>query len=849
MTAHDHSTDHVSCRATGYAIQALTDAGLPTAHLTTGLDYTLDELRVAAAAITWDEYLIFFRNVLGGVTPEQFVALCSSYQRSAYTRPLLTAVGLWFNPARYFEWLAGPTGAWEQLFRCLETHSTRSSNTELLLTMRVRAGFAPPPDEFWQAQTIALAVLPTHFGLAPAAITREPVEGGAAFRVRLPGRRPVRFVLSWLASWFRRDTAADVRSVLVHGHERSLRLEHEIAERRLDQSERKRIESALRESEARLNEAQAIARIGSWWWEPGTGRTWWSDTIFEVYGISRSEVVPGYESYLARVHPEDHPTAAARMQRVLDGAEGFADDLRIVRPNGDIVWIHSRGRATRAPDGRLIRLEGTDQDITDRKRAEAEALAARDAAEQALGRLRTESARAERFQRLVEMAGQGVGMSLLDGSLTYLNPFFRRLLDIPPDRDITRQSFWDYVPPESHPFLAGTVVPVARAEGAWTGELDLLAAGGRRVQTLNNLVLLRDADGAAIGFSNIATDISTLKRTEAALVDAEHRQRLALDTARMGTWDWDIDRDRVVWDARQQELFGFGPGEYDGHPETFFTRIDPADAETVRQKLEVTIATGCPYEAEFRAYPRPGERRWVFGRGQLLADADGTHRRIVGINYDITDRVRAEERVRASLQEKEALLKEIHHRVKNNLQVISSLLNLQAERIAEPAARAVFLESQSRVRAMALVHETLYGSESLARIELPRYLERLCDSLLQTFGGADRITLDRQVADVSLDLDRALPAGLIVSELVSNALKYAFPDGRRGRIVVGVAGSAGTGYTLAVGDDGVGLPDSLDLDHTTSLGLYLVRVLVRQLRGHLTVDRSGGTTFTIEFSA
>jgi len=232
----------------------------------------------------------------------------------------------------------------------------------------------------------------------------------------------------------------------------------------------------------------------------------------------------------------------------------------------------------------------------------------------------------------------------------------------------------------------------------------------------------------------------------------------------------------------------------------------------------------------------------------------------------------------ASLREKEALLKEIHHRVKNNLQVISSLLNLQAERLPDPGARAVFLESQGRVRAMALVHETLYGSGALGRIELPQYLERLCASLLHTYGGADRITIERHVAGVSLDLDRALPAGLIISELVSNALKYAFPSGRRGRIVVSVVGPSGgadhvpahiepgdrpsnapetpdtsvatrgkLNYTLGVRDDGVGLPADLDLDRTNSLGLYLVRVLARQLRGELDVDRSAGTAFSIRF--
>jgi two-component sensor histidine kinase len=219
---------------------------------------------------------------------------------------------------------------------------------------------------------------------------------------------------------------------------------------------------------------------------------------------------------------------------------------------------------------------------------------------------------------------------------------------------------------------------------------------------------------------------------------------------------------------------------------------------------------------------------------------------LIGINYDVTDRVLAEQKLRDSIQEKEAMLKEIHHRVKNNLQVITSLLNLQAERIKEPSTRAVFLESQSRVRAMALVHETLYGSESLARIELPRYLGRLCDSLLQTFGGNDRVKLERDIDPIELDLDQALPIGLIVSELVSNALKYAFPAERHGQIRVSLKNPENSHYNLIVADDGIGLPNDLDLEKTTSLGLYLVRVLTRQLRGTLEIGRDpSGAIFSL----
>lgn len=371
------------------------------------------------------------------------------------------------------------------------------------------------------------------------------------------------------------------------------------------------------------------------------------------------------------------------------------------------------------------------------------------------------------------------------------------------------------------------------------GEVRWLYARGR---------LLRAPDGSPARMVGINADVTPRKMAVLALEEAERHQRLALDAGGMGTWDWEIGTEHLVWDAREVELMGLPPGTFDGQLTSFLSRIHPDDLAAVQQVL-ADAAVGKDFDGEFRIVLPNGDVRWIHGTGAVRPGDGERPARLIGINYDVTDRVLAQERLRDSVREKEAMLKEIHHRVKNNLQVISSLLNLQAEQITDAAGRAVFLESQSRVRAMALVHETLYGSESLAGIELPRYIDRLCDSLLQTYGGAGSVTLERTVASIDLDLDRALPVGLIISELVSNALKYAFPEGRNGRIEVMVAETENSVYLLRVSDDGVGLPSDLDLERTTSLGLYLVRVLAHQLRATLEVGRTGGTTFNLRFTA
>ncbi len=180
--------------------------------------------------------------------------------------------------------------------------------------------------------------------------------------------------------------------------------------------------------------------------------------------------------------------------------------------------------------------------------------------------------------------------------------------------------------------------------------------------------------------------------------------------------------------------------------------------------------------------------------------------------------------------------------------MISSLLRLQSENIQDPALLAIFLESQNRVRSMAIIHECLYQSPDLARMDFSDYVGKLTDNLLRTYSvQMDKIKLRLDVAKVPLSLDIAIPCGLIVTELVSNALKYAYPGGREGTIFVQFRVLSGNAFELTVADDGVGLNHDIDFESTESLGLRLVHILTEQLRGRISVQSKGGARFTIAF--
>jgi two-component sensor histidine kinase len=210
--------------------------------------------------------------------------------------------------------------------------------------------------------------------------------------------------------------------------------------------------------------------------------------------------------------------------------------------------------------------------------------------------------------------------------------------------------------------------------------------------------------------------------------------------------------------------------------------------------------------------------------------------------------LRSEQAVRASLREKEVLLKEIHHRVKNNLQVISSLLNLQARYLPDPAARAIFTQSQNRVQSIALVHERLYESADLSHIDFRKYTTILLDNVFDTHGAESRgIGKAIDVGDASLTVDLAVPCGLIVNELVTNALKHAFPGDRTGTVQVILRETTGGDFDLTVKDDGVGMRADIDPRNTASLGLDLVFTFAEQLNAEVEIGREGGTSFRFRF--
>ena len=293
------------------------------------------------------------------------------------------------------------------------------------------------------------------------------------------------------------------------------------------------------------------------------------------------------------------------------------------------------------------------------------------------------------------------------------------------------------------------------------------------------------------------------------------------------------------------------------HPEDFQRCMDVyLSAFVVRESFRM----------EYRLRRADGEYRWLLDTGVPRYAPDGTFAGYIGSCIDITEIRDAREQLERNSEtlearvverteelarrvaERDVLVREVHHRVKNNLQLVSSLLNMQGRQLKERQLRQALEECQGRVQTIALIHQRLYQSSDLAHVQLAHYARSLSASVFQATGVSPAtVALELDLDEVSVSVERATPCGLILNELLTNALKHAFPDGRRGAVRVEIRRISPERLRLVVADDGVGLPPSVYPRDTSSLGLQLVSTLAEQLDAELQVERDGGTTFRLEF--
>ncbi|MBN9689264.1 MAG: PAS domain S-box protein [Verrucomicrobia bacterium] len=565
-----------------------------------------------------------------------------------------------------------------------------------------------------------------------------------------------------------------------------------------------------------------------------------SDRWIADYGLDGTNL-------LGRSHYDVFPDLPSRWKeihrRVLDGVVERCEEDAFERADGSVEWLQWECQPWRKASGEIGGIIFFTQVITARKLAEAQL--------------------ARTTERLrVATVGAGVGVwewNARDDTLVWDDNMFR-LYRVRPEEFAGNLAAWtpsiweedsERVLLELRTALAGgtafdTSFRIRHPDGTVRyirahGVVDGAVPPQRVIGTNWDITEQRKAEEA------LRADIEQRMRTEEQLRQSEEQFRQAINYSAIGMALVNLDGQWLQVNKTLCDIVGYSQEELLGR--TFQEITHPDDLESDLANVRKILAGELSYYHMEKRYRHKDQRLvWVLLSVALVRKVDGTPLYFVSQVQDITSRKHSEEQIAASLREKEVLLKEIHHRVKNNMQVISSILSLQARYVSDGATRALFEECRGRVQSMALIHEKLYRAPDLATIDFGVHIRELAQMLLVSYREVSgRVRLETAVESVALDIDTAIPVGLILNELLTNALKYGFPAGRAGVIRVEFAQTNLHHLTLRVKDDGVGLPPDFKIGASASLGLKMIAGLTRQIDGELSFAGEGGADFRICF--
>jgi len=597
------------------------------------------------------------------------------------------------------------------------------------------------------------------------------------------------------------------------------------------ESERQRQAKELRESEERLRRmVEQVSDYCIFTLDLDGRVNNWNIGAERITGYSAKEVLGRSYALFFSAEDESRNIPAAELEQAR--TQGSADDTRwLVRRSGEQYWAEGALTSIRDENGTITGYTKVSRDTTGRRRIE-DALRERD----------------ERLRVALQAARTGTWRWDLRTDVDIIDESLRGLFGLTPNNEINKiGDFYAIVHPEERAKVIASFERT-RHEGVHLNtEFRVIWPDGSEHWLLDQGEVIRDQEGHPVSLTGACVDIHDRKLAEQALRENEERFRLYSANIRdYALMQVDTEGRVVSWNFGAAQVFGYSEGEILGQPlAVLFTTEDVAKGEPAKER-EQAITTGRSIDERWHVR-KGGSRFWASGVLSPMRDEQGRLRGFAKVLRDETERRRANERLRASLDEKEVLLQEIHHRVKNNLQVINSLLRLQSEHIADRSSRELLVEAQSRVQAIAGIHELLYRSPDLARIDFGTYLNRLARNLFSFYGiSEEQVQLVLHVNHTTLEVSQAIPCGLIVNELLTNALKYAFPGGRRGTTTVSLD-CVGRQCVLVVEDNGVGLPEGFDWEAAETLGLQLVKILAGQLDGTVQLNRSSGTRFEISF--
>ena len=590
-----------------------------------------------------------------------------------------------------------------------------------------------------------------------------------------------------------------------------------------------RIEQELRHNEFLLKKSQAIAHIGSWELDVIADRLVWSDEVYRMFGLRPREFDATYEAFLDTVHPDEREGVNAAYSRSLDeGQDTYEIIHRIVRRDtGEIRIVHEKCEHIKDASGKIVRSIGMVEDITERMRAE-----------QALRE--SES----KFRSVVESSPMGMHMYQLEenGRLVFIgaNPAADRILGV------DNSQFIGKTLDEAFPSMADSELSKSYRRAAAKGEswsIEQIFYQDEKITGTFEVHAFQTEPGKMVA---LFMDITDRKKAEEALRNSEAQYRSLIQNSNDAIYLL-YNRKFEIINHKFEELMGVTIEDVQKPDFDFMDLVKPDDHPFIEQRMaDMVKGKQVDPQYQFKAVRPDGHELILEASVSYVPYKEGTATQ--GVLRDVTERIRTENQIRQNLEEKNVLLKEIHHRVKNNLSVVISLLNLQADNLqSKEQAINAFKESRDRIYAMAMVHEQLYQSGNFAEINMKNYTHTLIQKLMQIYKPSTNIDCDFKIQAVKIDINQAIPLGLILNELITNVLKHAFQDRPEGNLFISLKQTKNGPYDIIVQDDGGGLPENIDPENIDSLGFKLIKILTEQLDGKLLIDRKSGTKFELVF--
>ncbi len=449
----------------------------------------------------------------------------------------------------------------------------------------------------------------------------------------------------------------------------------------------------------------------------------------------------------------------------------------------------------------------------------------------------------EKYRNLVENINDVIYSLNENGIITYVSPSVKSVLGYDPS-EILGQKFNTYFLESDLPLLLENFKKLFKGT-SMESEYRIITKSGdiRWIHTSSKPTVV---DDKIIGIQGVLSDIMERKHAMEALKESEELYKSLIRASPEAVTATNLEGEIIFASPQTVKLHGYNINELLGM--NAFELIDPKDHIRATKNLKATLKEGYVKNIEYNLLRKNGSSFIGELSAALIKDPEGKPKSFIATVRDITERKQAEGRLRNALEEKDILLREVHHRVKNNIQVITSMLSLHSKYIKDQQYSDMIQEIQNRIRSMALIHEKLYKSEDISFVNFNEYIKELVSELFRSYGtNVALIKPTISVQDVLLGIDDGIPCGLIINELVSNSLKHGFSRGQGGEIKIELKSSGENCILLGVSDTGVGFPKELDFKNANSFGLRLVNTLVEQLGGEITLIRDKGTQFKISF--